>query len=576
MENINTLDLLSIKELIEGKEKTIENVQVIIKQKDLPFFVDTYQRGYKWGEKEVTELLNDINVFNPNNNDQFYCLQPLVIKKVNNQYELIDGQQRCTTIFLILNYLSNNSFKINYSVRPNSQAFLENAHFKEDWKFFSINNIEFNNIDNFHFAEAYKIISNWFIEKEKDKAFELDKFKQKLLNSVKVIWYEVNDSESSQQIFKRINIGKIPLTNADLVKALLSINCHEKVLHQWNEVDLKLKDNKFWWFISNSEYTNRIDYLLELVTNKNINDDNKNSSFIYFENTDNENEKLELWNKVYLLFLKLVDFEDDIEMYHKLGFAIWQLKYSLTNILTNGKKDVLDEINSDIQQLKDGLFNKFSKEHKDIYENLVYANFRYGEDYTSVYNLLYLHNVETHLHICKNQYFHPIPFEQFKNTSWSLEHISPQNIDDFKKQELLDFINNLNLLGLLIENSEINKIKEDLNKEDIQSEYFEQIKIKVIKIFEVNGIELISEREKHSMANLCLMDKDLNSSLSNNFFHTKRKIIKNSTRFVPICSLHIFNKKYTLRPQEFSFWNKEDRENYANELFNKLNQNTND
>lgn len=140
----------------------------------------------------------------------------------------------------------------------------------------------------------------------------------------------------------------------------------------------------------------------------------------------------------------------------------------------------------------------------------------------------------------------------------------------------MDFINNLNILGLLIENSEINKIKEDLNKEDIQSEYFEQSKIKVIKIFEDYGIELISEKEKHSMANLCLMDKDLNSSLSNHFFHTKRKIIENSTKFVPICSLHIFNKKYTIRPQEFSFWNKEDRENYANELFNKLNQNAND
>ena len=287
-------------------------------------------------------------------------------------------------------------------------------------------------------------------------------------------------------------------------------------------------------------------------------------------------EKLELWNNLYRLFLKLVDFEEDVEMYHKLGFVVWQLKYSLTNLLSKGKKDVLDEINIDIQQLKDGLFNKFSKEHKHNYENLVNANFHFGEDHTSVYNLLYLHNLETHLQICKNQYFHPIPFEQFKNTSWSLEHISPQNIDDFNKEELLDFINNLNILGLLIENSEINKIKEDLNKEDIQSEYFEQSKIKVIKIFEDYGIELISEKEKHSMANLCLMDKDLNSSLSNHFFHTKRKIIGNSTKFVPICSLHVFNKKYTIRPQEFSFWNKDDRENYANELFNKLNQNTND
>jgi uncharacterized protein with ParB-like and HNH nuclease domain len=573
MKNINTLDLLSIRELIEGKEKTIENLKVTIKQKDLPFFVDTYQRGYKWGEKEVSELLNDINTFNQTNEESFYCLQPVVIKKEDNHYELIDGQQRCTTIFLILNYLNNDRFSINYSVRPSSEKFLKKLHFKEDWKVFVTNNIEFNNIDNFHFSEAYKIISNWFIEKEIDEAFELDKFKEKFLDRVKVIWYEVNDSEPSQQIFKRINIGKIPLTNADLVKALLSINCDEKVLRQWNEIDLKLKDNKFWWFISNSEYTNRIDYLLELVT-QTTNDDNKNSSFIYLENTGTEDEKLELWNKVYLLFLKLVDFEEDIEMYHKLGFAVWQLKYSLTNLLTNGKKDILDEINIDIQQLKDALFNKFSKNDDAIYENLVNANFHFGEDHTSVYNLLYLHNLETHLHICKNQYFHPIPFEQFKNTSWSLEHISPQNIEDFNKQELLDFIGNI--LEITQDNQEIIKIKSDLEEKDFKPEFFEQIKIKVREFLKHNDIELISEREKHSMVNLCLMDKGLNSSLGNNFFHKKRENINTTKTFVPICSLHIFNKKYTPKPKEFSFWNKEDRANYATELFNKLNQNTND
>lgn len=568
MENINTLELLSIRELIEGKVKTKENVSVTIKQKDLPFFVDTYQRGYKWGEKEVLELLNDIDKF-VSEKDSFYCLQPLVVKKIDNHYELIDGQQRCTSIFLILSYLNTECFKINYAVRNSSRDFLENKYFEKDWETFKTEKKEYNNIDNYHFAEAYKIISNWFLKKEKDETFKSDIFLQKLLDYVKVIWYEVNDSESSQQIFKRINIGKIPLTNADLVKALLSINFEEKVLHQWNEVDLKLKDNRFWWFISNSEYTNRIDYLLELVT-ETINDDNKNSSFIYFENTDG---KLELWNKVYNVFLKLIDFEEDVEMYHKLGFAVWQLKYSLIDILTIGKQDVLDEVNRKIQQLRDTLLSKFSIEYEDNYENLVFANFHFGEDHNSVYNMLYLHNLETHLHICQNQYFHPIPFEQFKNTSWSLEHISPQNIEDFTKQELIDFIKNIIELEEVKAESVFNEVIEKLLVESLTTEEFNSIKHNFKEVLKHNNIELISEKEKHSIVNLCLMEKNLNSSLSNNFLYKKREIINTKGVFVPICSLNIFNKKHTPKPKEFSFWNKVDREYYANELFNIINQN---
>ena len=42
-------------------------------------------------------------------------------------------------------------------------------------------------------------------------------------NNIRVIWYEVSDEEqsSSIDIFTRLNIGKIPLTNAELIKALL-------------------------------------------------------------------------------------------------------------------------------------------------------------------------------------------------------------------------------------------------------------------------------------------------------------------------------------------------------------------
>jgi uncharacterized protein with ParB-like and HNH nuclease domain len=69
------------------------------------FFIPSYQRGYRWTEQQVTELLNDINEFSPkeieNSNEKtWYCLQPIVVKKKDdNEWDVIDGQQRLTTIF---------------------------------------------------------------------------------------------------------------------------------------------------------------------------------------------------------------------------------------------------------------------------------------------------------------------------------------------------------------------------------------------------------------------------------------------------------------------------------------------
>ena len=62
------------------------------------FYVPSYQRGYRWGKTEVKRLLDDICSTEGKRN---YCLQPVVVRKNGDKYELIDGQQRLTTIYLI-------------------------------------------------------------------------------------------------------------------------------------------------------------------------------------------------------------------------------------------------------------------------------------------------------------------------------------------------------------------------------------------------------------------------------------------------------------------------------------------
>src|SRR5687768_11344226 len=94
------------------------------------FYVPSYQRGFRWTEQQATELLNDIWEFHSHceKKEQFYCLQPIVVKRLlSGEWELVDGQQRLTTILLILACrpelvaaLGKSTFALRFETRPKS------------------------------------------------------------------------------------------------------------------------------------------------------------------------------------------------------------------------------------------------------------------------------------------------------------------------------------------------------------------------------------------------------------------------------------------------------------------------
>jgi uncharacterized protein with ParB-like and HNH nuclease domain len=204
MKNSNNISIKTISELLK-----------------CDFFIPSYQRGYRWTEQQVTDLLNDINEFSPKeilNSDEktWYCLQPIVVKQKNeNEWDVIDGQQRLTTIYLILYYLNQRYteegrtklFELEYETRVGSANYLKNELGK--------NEEDNTNIDYFHISVAYQTIKNWFRVNKVEKSFE-----PKFYDSTKVIWYETSTNDDSIDTFTRINSGKIPLTNAELIKAL--------------------------------------------------------------------------------------------------------------------------------------------------------------------------------------------------------------------------------------------------------------------------------------------------------------------------------------------------------------------
>ncbi|MSO78875.1 MAG: DUF262 domain-containing protein [Acidimicrobiia bacterium] len=89
------------------------------------FFVADYQRGYRWGEDEVRRLLDDIKEACAAE----YYLQPVVVKPLESgRWELVDGQQRLTTLYLILRIIKNFlpelelRYTLTYETRPDQEA----------------------------------------------------------------------------------------------------------------------------------------------------------------------------------------------------------------------------------------------------------------------------------------------------------------------------------------------------------------------------------------------------------------------------------------------------------------------
>lgn len=637
------------------------------------FFIPSYQRGYRWNELQVKQLINDLYEFFYSNHDSgdFYCLQPIVLKSITDierkislnlptdetWYEVIDGQQRLTTIRIILALMQKltqrkggPSFRLYYETRPNLKDVFsaievydiyENDEDKpESYRARFKSQYHGTDIDSWHILKAANHILDFFQNKE-IPGISIDtflgKFKECFTNtirldntksdhkSVQVLWYELKDHDqnSASALFKRLNEMCIKLNNAELIRALFlsdsakysvdqeitqgitdplllnKITTRERnrkqshIITQWDMIEHRLREPRLWAFIYNeqnqSKYNCRIEYIFDLISKKSESDRDSLTTLLAFEamshkSIDGIADPLwNLWLKVEMYFATLLAWSEDRDMYHLIGYLV----------ATNGRKALVDLLSRASEKTK--------KEFKEYIHTLITQTVRLPEnvndieqlsyinssDYKVMRQLLFLFNIESTRQSLSEPFF---PFERYKESSWTLEHIHAQNselIDQADRLKWKEFITiNLTTLRNLqsrfkdtsLDSSEtIELLNRHLN--DMQSDTYTFMRFRQMFDTLSTYYDRLAENKAkagqlHSISNMALLSGNVNSSIGNSVFEVKRqKIIEMDAagEYIPLCTRKVFLKYYNTNDCDFKvsqmfFWGEQDRINYLSHL----------
>lgn len=576
------------------------------------FYIPEYQRGYRWTHHNVSQLLNDIWEYRQetNNRQTFYCLQPIVVRektwsdingKTISGYELIDGQQRLTTIHRILTCIllerygkvdllsrgyKSNLFSIYYKTRLESKDFLDKNIYDDSKP------------DLYYMSEAYETIKVWlndtsrgipedtmdevrrlllpFIKQEEKDKGQLPEW------SVQIIWYEIKDkNQISEELFTRLNRGKIPLTSAELIKAKFvnvdsfkdldnddKLKRRTQLIQIWDEIENQLNNPKFWAFISNdsiTKYSNKIEHLFDIITQKKHNEKDPLFSFINFFSDKETAESLwDKWIRVEEIYRSLQYWYSEKKYYHKIGYLI-AIRTSIGKLIDIKRQYIKSEFEAEVDKL-------IAVSISDNWEDLQYDH---RPDHEKIIRVLLLTNIElTRANKNSNEFF---PFEMYKSITKSLEHIHSQNIEGInenKRDEWFGWLDAHSAILYSVTNDKkaAEKLLKEINGIDRNTYRYEEFKNLSERVLKIIPNESTNENEYlHKIENMALLGLTENISLSNSVFEVKRRKIMEMDRagvFIPLATKRIFLKYYLTENnwQYSSIWTKEEREAYKAEI----------
>ena len=354
----------------------------------------------------------------------------------------------------------------------------------------------------------------------------------KIVNNVFFIWHEIPQDSKPVEIFTRVNMGKISLSNAELIKALLfnknnfSKDAAEKEQQElslaWNRIERGLQNDSFWMFLNEkSEYETRIDLIFSYLSSQ-YNDmlpaelrfddaseqTEKYRTFLIFYTAykNCENSKYDfvkkLWQEVETVYERFQEWYNDLNKYHIIGYLIaagTSLR-SLFELTSNKKKsEILEMLIKETRNQALPRFEDFAS-----FESLTYETNK-----RKLRNLFLLFNIATL--VCKNEKHYRFPFDIYKKEKWDIEHIHATNDD--------------------------------------------------------------TDDEDDHIGNLTLLLAKINRSYQDDCFTDKRKEIIERDKvgwFIPLCTKNVFLKQYSPNPANMDKWDTDSKADYIREMWNTL------
>lgn len=525
------------------------------------YFVPAYQRGYRWTKKQVEDLLDDI--WNWEENAR-YSLQPIVINQLEDgRIELVDGQQRLTTLYIILKAagLDNIKYQIEYKTRKGTAEFLK----------FSLGDESKSseNIDWFYMHQCYTTAQSYFENHTQDQWLDklLDRERGAFFIQYQIL-KEV-DSRKVEQIFTGLNAGKISLTNSELVKALIlrENNFKNETYHnefveiaqEWDRIEKRLQEPNFWaWLGQNlSNDSPHIDLILDAVADlikqeKNYNLEKKvfqelysyNVINKYFHESDNIGILSTFWKKVKQCFMTFEDWYSDNEIYHLVGYLLNAQKFDIKSLYQQYLEHDFLDFKTLIKKIN---FDELSLESTDLRKGLL------------LFNIVTCINTKSKFR-----------FDDYVEGKYDVEHISPHSRFDKiqNPKERVEWINSIRDVNLPIFSSLAFECVEKIAGDD---EKFIDFYNSVIRLTESKTWD---RDNINRLGNLCLLDAETNRGYGNKPFPLKVKAIvkidMKQSRYLLPTTKNAFLKFYSDLNVNNLTWDESDAEAYENVIKNTM------
>ncbi len=595
------------------------------------FNVPSLQRTYRWGEKEITLLLNDLYEFYNTNEDStndFYPLQPLILKKSNKNddtWNVLDGQQRLTTIKLIASFLGMNKdyfLDISYDTREKTKDFLDNISNKKEEDVGK--SMELYNI--FH---AYEVIKAWFQkDTEKINAIRNVLFEKE---RTRFVVQEMNSDDDEAKTFQNINQGRIPLSCSELIKALFLGHIFEShkidnnyrlayssdgyglfipinpikekqeltriqniIAKEWDDIETVLMHDEFYSFVcpEKEKSINRMDFLFKVVCgNEKFKKYNTDDPFnaIYERIKDDINANIvdtisHCWNEVVKCFNRMQKLYYDFDAYHLVGFCNCEhigISEDFYKYCNDDEK--MDEFKTAIRvKIKGKVLSGLKTDDLDEW----LKGLRYKENKDQIKEILLLHNLQSY-----SDEKLRFPFNLYDGgKNYDIEHIhatAEKKAD--KKSRYEWFKNNYSAIKRKIEKlKDSDDLKalfvpfENAYKGNNLDEFKKDEEFNKLREIKINDNSEEDFSTDDGIKNLCLLDSITNRTYKNSLFITKREMILKKAKGemdkedyvypLLLCTERIFLKFYSNVDSDdnLNFWTKNNREAYLKDISKKV------